>query len=575
MELRSLATTDAVQPLLLRSLGALIAVLVVRILYKGYIERGRVGSLKAQGIPVLPHSLLYGHLPIFADFRAVHPPDINAYQFHNWLATNSKKYFPDQDRLPPVVYVDLWPVAKSLAIVYDQTAAAQFIQAKSLPKDHVNFEFMKPLTNGLDIVSAKGGDLWKRWRSRFNPGFSSRNLTAMLPELIEEVQVFADGLKNLAGKNGEWGSVFQLENRTTNLTFDVIVRASLDLRLHEQSRSSPSPFKTVLMKQIEMMNLIVNSARAFSLGKMPWDHAAIRRNNQELREILLPHIENKMHSDINASQKKTIVDLALKYIDKDDPNASPEKPDTEFIDRLIANVKAFIFAGHDTTSSTICFMVKLLQDHPESLARLQAEHDSVLGSDPDKAVDILSASPHLLYSLPYTLGVVKETLRLNPLAATIRDSMSIPGFTITAPGSPIKYPLNGFGAWVSAPGIMRRSDYWPRPDEFLPERWVAVEGDPLHVDNKDTWLPFSLGPRNCVGMELAMIELRLVCVVIARTFDIREAWEEWDKIQGPKATPTHLVNGKRLYGIGNSTVHPKDGMPVHVRMRSYRSATSS
>ncbi|KAI1204226.1 cytochrome P450 4V3 [Annulohypoxylon truncatum] len=566
-------TGDAVRPLLLRSLLILLIIVLVRFFYRGYVARGRVRSLIAQGIPVLPHSLLFGHLPILASFRAVHPPDVNIYMFHRWLAANSRKYFPGRDRVPPVVYLDLWPLSSSLAAVFDPVAASQFTQSKSLPKDHLMAEYMMPLTGNLDMVSSEG-QLWKTWRSRFNPSFSPRNLTALLPEIIEEALVFVNGLKDLAGTDGNWGPVFQLEEKTINLTFDVIVRASIDLRLREQSRKSSSPLKAALLKQTKMMGMVTDVARMLPLVRMPWHHAAIRRNNEDMRKVLLPQIESKLRSDASTNQqKKTIVDVAMKYVDKDDPSVSKEKPDAVFVDRLIANLKAFIFAGHDTTSSTICFMVKLMQDHPEKLAKVRAEHDSVLGPDPEKAAEILTTSPHLLYSLPYTLGVIKETLRLYPLAATVRDSKTVSGFALTVPGSlPTTYPLDGFGPWLAVHGLQRNPDYWPRPNEFLPERWLAVEGDSLYVATKEAWAAFSLGPRNCIGMELAMIELRLVSVLIARTFDIEEAWAEWDEKQGSKATPTHIVNGERLYEIGSGTVHPKDGMPVHVRLRAHKPA---
>ncbi|KAI1468336.1 cytochrome P450 4V3 [Daldinia caldariorum] len=561
-----MAKADAVFALM-RGLYVLLAVVVLRFLYKTYVERSRVRRLKAQGIPILPHSLLFGHLPIFAAFRGVCPPDVNIYEFHYWLATNVGKYFPGHDKLPPVIYLDLWPMSRSLVLVFDPVAAAQFTQAKSLPKDYVTTAYMHPLTQNLDIVSTEG-EQWKKWRSMFNPGFSQRNLTALLPELIEEAQIFANGLKDMAGKGGEWGPVFQLEKRTINLTFDIIVRASVDLRLHEQSNPSTSPFKAALVEQLRLMGKLSKSSALYSLLAL-WHRTALKRNNRTMREFLLPQIEKRLHSDVNASQKKTIVDLAMKHVDKEDDGAFKEKLDDDFVEKLIANLKAFMFAGHDTTSSTICFMLKLLQDNSECLARLRAEHDSVLGTDPEKAMDTLIASPHLLYSLPYTLGVIKETLRLFPLAATVRDSDHIPGFFITVPGSPTKYPMEGFGPWVGAPGVQRNPDYWPRPNECLPERWMAAEGDPLYVATKEAWIPFSLGPRNCVGMELAMVELRLVAILIARTFDIEEAWEEWDKKQGPNATPTHIVNGRRLYGVGDGPVHPKDGMPVHVRLRNH------
>ncbi|KAI0165232.1 cytochrome P450 4V3 [Hypoxylon sp. FL1284] len=530
MEPHTVTRVHAVQPLLLRGIGVLVAMVVVRFLYKGYIVRSRIRSLKAQGIPMLPHSIWFGHLPIFADFRADHPPDVNAYMFHLWFMSNYKRYFPELDKVPPVVYLDLWPIADPLVMVLDAIAASQFTIANSLPKHPVSNEFVHPLTGNLDIVSTDG-EIWKKWRSRFNPGFSPRNLTALLPELIEEAQVFVSGLKAQAGKNGEWGPVFQLEEKTTNLTFDIIVRASVDLRLHEQSRPTPSPLKKALMDQLVLMAMMTNAARVLPGGRMPWHNAAIKRNNRIMRDVLMPRIQNKLRSDFGAdTKKKTIVDLAIKHIDKDDPGASREKPDAEFVDRLIANLKIFIFAGHDTTSSTICFMVKNLQDHPDCLEKIRAEHDDVLGPNPDDATDILNKSPHLLYSLPYTLAVIKETLRLYPLAATVRSSQVTPGFYLTVPGSELRYPTEGFGPWLAAPAVQRNPDYWPRADEFLPQRWLVAEGDPLYAA-KEAWAPFSLGPRNCIGQELAMIELRLVSVLIARTFDIEEAWNEWDKKQ--------------------------------------------
>lgn len=146
--------------------------------------------------------------------------------FHTWLVENRKNYFPDLDYLPPVVYLDLWPITNPLAMVTDPVAASQFSAVQSLPKNSSLHDFIGPLTSCIDILCTEG-QIWKTWRSRFSPGFSQRNLTAILPEVIEEAKVFVEGLKEVAGKGGAWGSVFQLEKRTTNLTFDIICRAAL------------------------------------------------------------------------------------------------------------------------------------------------------------------------------------------------------------------------------------------------------------------------------------------------------------------------------------------------------------
>ncbi|KAI0100910.1 vera protein [Nemania sp. FL0031] len=544
-------------------IAAAITAVVGHFVYQGYIHRSRVRSLKAQGLPILPHSLILGHLLVLADFTRLHPPDVNIHVFHTWLAENCQKYFPGHERPPPVVYLDLWPVSNSLAIVNDPVVASQFTIAKNLPKVGMVKQYIKPLTSSIDIFCTEGL-AWKTWRSILNPGFSNRNLMTMVPEIIEEVTVFVKELKKTSGPNGTWGSVFQLEQKTTNLTFDVICRAIVDMRLRQQSSASDTPLKTALLDQLRLMGIMTNAARATLLGRMPWHTAAIANNNRVMRNILLPQIQAKLEEEVNHAQRKTIVDLAVESFHKADRQAARGKQ-SGFVETLIANLKIFLFAGHDTTSSSICFMFKLLQDNPQTLATLRKEHDDVLGPDPEKAAQVLTVSPQLLSSLPYTLGVIKETLRLHPLAGTIRECA--PDFYLTD-DSNTQYPMDGFGAWMSAPAIHRHPKYWPRPDEFVPERWTVAEGDPLHPVH-NAWVPFSIGARNCIGMELAMIELKLVLVLLARTFDIEEAWDEWDTERGPKATPAHAVNGQRLYAVGISTVHPKDGMPVRVRERKH------
>lgn len=175
----------------------------------------------------MPHSFLFGHLPIFAKFSQAHPPDINIYTFHTWLVDNLETYFPGHEFPPPVVYLDIWPVSEPLAMVTDPAAASQFTIAKSEPKMEVVRTLFAPLTSGLDILTTEG-HLWKRWRSRFNPGFSQRNLAAFVPEIIEEVSIFVERLKKgAAPRDDGWGPVFQLQERAIDLTFDVIGRAAL------------------------------------------------------------------------------------------------------------------------------------------------------------------------------------------------------------------------------------------------------------------------------------------------------------------------------------------------------------
>ncbi|ROW08501.1 hypothetical protein VMCG_03250 [Cytospora schulzeri] len=553
--------------LLWRVVAGLTAFVLGRFVYQTFKIRFRHRKLAAQGIPMLPHSWLLGHLPIVAQLKNDMPPDISFISFHGWLASNVKKYFPGRDEVPPVIYLDMWPFLKCpVVVVFDAAASANFMANRTLQKHSITKDFLKPLTAGLDILSSSG-EPWKKWRSTFNPGFSPRNVVAMIPELLEEMQTFSDNLKKSAGKGGSWGPMFQLQDRTTHLTLDVIFRASVGERLNEQTSPSGSPLRRALLDQIHLMEAGGDVARSLlSLGHMPWHKWAIARNNRAMEDQLLPDVEKSLNAGHSASKKTTLLNQALKYIEEQtgQTKVTVSTLDGETYRSIMSNLKVLMLAGFETTSAILCWMFKELQDNPDCMSKVRSEHDSVLGPDPDKAAQVLRESPYLLSSLPYTQAVVKETLRMYPLTFAIRQGT--PDYFLTVPGSPIKYPTDGFGIWDAIGWTQRNPAIWPRANEFVPERWLVPPGDDLHPP-KDGFRTFGLGQRNCIGQELAVTEAKLVLVMCARKFDIEEAWDEWDA-QHPN-NPRHMVNGQRLYPAGLGTMHPKDLMPVRVKLRSH------
>lgn len=73
-------------------------------------------------------------------------------------------------------------------------------------------------------------------------------------------------------------------------------------------------------------------------------------------------------------------------------------------------------------------------------------------------------------------------------------------------------------------------EIWPRPKEFLPERWLAQEGDELYsrLAAKYAWRPFEWGPMSCIGQELAMIEMKMALLFVLRDFEFRTALDVLD-----------------------------------------------
>ncbi len=84
----------------------------------------------------------------------------------------------------------------------------------------------------------------------------------------------------------------------------------------------------------------------------------------------------------------------------------------------------------------------------------------------------------------------------------------------------------------------RAPAYWVRPDEFLPERWLVEPGQELQP-MEGVYLALKIGPRACIVQGLVMIELRVVLVCIVRQFELKPAYDEWDRV--------HPKMGRRSY----------------------------
>ena len=91
-------------------------------------------------------------------------------------------------------------------------------------KDPSFLSFMRPITGGEDMLCSEG-ELWKHWRSIFSPGFSPSHIMTLLPEMIKDVLVF----RNILREHATTGDIFSLEDQTTNLTLDIIGRVVLSV----------------------------------------------------------------------------------------------------------------------------------------------------------------------------------------------------------------------------------------------------------------------------------------------------------------------------------------------------------
>lgn len=247
-----------------------------------------------------------------------------------------------------------------------------------------------------------------------------------------------------------------------------------------------------------------------------------------------------------------------------DGGRGAETLDETFKRYACAQIRLFLFAGHDTTSGTMIYAYHLLATNPGCRARLRAEHDAVFGAgtDANRVGDLLSDDPGLLNRLPYTTACVKETLRLYPPASAMR--IGDPNLILVGSDG-TRYPTAGCNVWNLHLAIQRNPATWPSPHDFVPERWLAGPDDALHPP-KGAWRPFEFGPRNCIGQTLALAELKIVLAMSVREFDIQPAYDEWDRLH-----PTTAVNaalGERAFQVegGGGGAHAANRYPCRVRV---------
>jgi len=196
-------------------------------------------------------------------------------------------------------------------------------------------------------------------------------------------------------------------------------------------------------------------------------------------------------------------------------------------------VMTLLFAGHDTTTSTVAFLFYELARHPEAVARLRAEQRRVTGGTTPSAQQLMSEMPELDMAL-------EETLRLYP-PAWIGPRQSVEPFEFAGVRVPGNVPVN-YSSWVSH----HLPQVFEDPERFCPERFSPERRRRLP---KGAYVPFGGGSRICIGMRFGQLEIKAIAAMVLGRFELG------------------LPDAYRLRVRQMPTIGPRDGMPVVVSER--------
>lgn len=318
-------------------------------------------------------------------------------------------------------------------------------------------------------------DYHDRARAIMLPAFHRRQLDASVAAMSAEA---GDAIEQLAP-----GRVFDLYDWMRNLAMRIAMRALLGLDPDEAGKGAAAAH---------------HFERALGFYGIDYQWRLLRGPGSPWRRMV--------------ASRAVLDEIVFGEIAAARANPDPERMDIlglligargeageAFTDREVRDqVMTLMFAGHDTSTSTLTFMMYELAHHPEVLARLQEEQDRVLGGA-TPTVDQLEKE------LPYLDMVLDEVLRLYP-PAWIGPRRAVREFEFGGYAVPRGAYVN-YSSWASH----RIPEVFPEPEAFIPERFTRERKAALP---RGAYVPFGGGQRVCIGKRFGQMEVKLVATML-------------------------------------------------------------
>lgn len=324
-------------------------------------------------------------------------------------------------------------------------------------------------------------DLWRARRRTLQPVFTKQRVSEFGGHMAEAAQ----GVQKGWHENAE----IDLDAECRTLTLRALGRSVLGLDLEQRADEVAEPLRVALTYAIKRATRPMRAPCWLPTPARQRARAASAKLHELTREIL-----HECRAD-----PTRVAPLVRALIAAEDPETGERLSDEEMCDELII----FLFAGHDTTATTLTYALWSLGHHVDYQDRVAAE----VAALPDRPL-----RPDDIPQLGYTAQVIRESLRLCPPAPTgtrmaCRD-VEVGGYLVP----------KGTMLVVGRMAVQRDPTLWDDPLRFDPERF-----SPENAKARDRWqyVPFGGGPRSCIGDHFAMLEVTLALATIIRGAEIR------------------------------------------------------
>lgn len=398
---------------------------------------------------------------------------------------------------------------------------------------------------GNSLISLTG-DKWREMRSTLSPAFTGSKIRLMFEMISECGDNLVKYFQQETRTNGR--QVLEMKDIFSRFANDIIATTAFGIKV-DSMQEKDNIFYKMGTKMMNFANSPLTAVKVAGYTLFPRLLKAM--NITIFDQTSSNYFKNIIFETMNHREEKGLIrhDMINLLMDVRKNHSLPTEEDKEsntllkttkkreWTDTEIAS-QCFLFfvAGFDTVSTVLSFLAYELTVQPDIQEKLYeeiAEAKEQLGSNP--------LSYDVIIKMKYLDMVISETLRKWPPAA-IADRVCVQDYVFDDEQG-IKFPIEkGMNLWIPTFAIHRDPQYYPEPEKFDPERFSEEN---KHNINPSAYLPFGIGPRNCIGMRFALIEVKTVLYHLLLNF----SFEATEKTQIPLKLSKSMIAMNSEKGI--------------------------
>ncbi|KAJ7298629.1 hypothetical protein O6H91_08G070500 [Diphasiastrum complanatum] len=479
-------------------LGALLLVTVSKLVRNLWWRPLCVRSvLEAQGVKGPPPKLLVGNQPAVKQMLqevSSTPLRSISHDIVPWILPHYERW----SKIYGETFLFWWGMEPRLTIsdpdLIKEILSIKFGHFPKLPMTSASKDLF-----GDGLVTSNG-ERWAQERRLLNQAFHAERLKDMAETMTSLTVKMLNAWKNMLGDaQSSIGVEIEIQKQYTNLTADIIA--------HTAFGTSYEVGKVVFSLQYEQSRFSQEANRSLRwpgqsflpTAKNRYRWKIRKRIEEKLHQMIQIRLEKDYKTGENAQDLLGLMVSAYRGLQQGNSQRHLRMSTQNIVDQC----KTFFFAGHETTAALLTWTTLLLAINPEWQERLRTEIFAVCGSKPPNS--------DMLNSLKLVAMVLYEALRLYPAATTLLRCTCTDlklGKLLIPKGTTLFLPVVA---------VLHSKEMWGEDaNEFKPERFC--DGIANAVKNQSAYLPFSLGPRNCIGQGFALMEAKIVLALLLQSF---------------------------------------------------------